>query len=155
MSGRTTGKVTNTAKLVKVDLVEISLTARVCSLSTCTLSHARIQQHTHVPACVCKKALVIRLLVCIVYAVNLPPPSLACDNIRADNLRMPPIYRADACLRCQAESMQDSRYGRQDCVVVWGECNHSFHYCCMSLWVKQNNRCPLCQQEWSIQRMGK
>ncbi|OWR51013.1 putative RING finger [Danaus plexippus plexippus] len=25
----------------------------------------------------------------------------------------------------------------------------------MSLWVKQNNRCPLCQQEWSIQRMGK
>ncbi|KAL2736574.1 RING-box protein 2 [Vespula maculifrons] len=60
----------------------------------------------------------------------------------------------DACLRCQAESKKDF-YGRQDCVVVWGECNHSFHYCCMSLWVKQNNRCPLCQQEWSIQRMGK
>ncbi|KAF7393172.1 hypothetical protein HZH68_009960 [Vespula germanica] len=61
---------------------------------------------------------------------------------------------SDACLRCQAESKKDF-YGRQDCVVVWGECNHSFHYCCMSLWVKQNNRCPLCQQEWSIQRMGK
>ncbi|KAF4532173.1 hypothetical protein B566_EDAN002235 [Ephemera danica] len=62
---------------------------------------------------------------------------------------------ADACLRCQAENKQDAgRFGRQDCVVVWGECNHSFHYCCMSLWVKQNNRCPLCQQEWSIQRMG-
>lgn len=64
-------------------------------------------------------------------------------------------FSTDACLRCQAESKQDARYGRQDCVVVWGECNHSFHYCCMSLWVKQNNRCPLCQQEWSIQRMGK
>ncbi|XP_015587188.1 RING-box protein 2 isoform X2 [Cephus cinctus] len=63
-------------------------------------------------------------------------------------------WGADACLRCQAESKKDF-YGRQDCVVVWGECNHSFHYCCMSLWVKQNNRCPLCQQEWSIQRMGK
>jgi len=58
------------------------------------------------------------------------------------------LFSIDACLRCQAES-------KQDCVVVWGECNHSFHYCCMSLWVKQNNRCPLCQQEWSIQRMGK
>ncbi|GLH14422.1 RING-box protein 1A [Gryllus bimaculatus] len=72
--------------------------------------------------------------------------------------RWPPANRpdvSDACLRCQAESKQDARYGRQDCVVVWGECNHSFHYCCMSLWVKQNNRCPLCQQEWSIQRMGK
>ncbi|KYN06180.1 RING-box protein 2, partial [Cyphomyrmex costatus] len=62
--------------------------------------------------------------------------------------------RVNACLRCQAESKKEV-YGRQDCVVVWGECNHSFHYCCMSLWVKQNNRCPLCQQEWSIQRMGK
>ncbi|KAL7738593.1 hypothetical protein ACLKA6_006890 [Drosophila palustris] len=54
----------------------------------------------------------------------------------------------------QAENKRDV-LGRQDCVVVWGECNHSFHHCCMSLWVKQNNRCPLCQQEWSIQRMGK
>ncbi|KAI9582599.1 hypothetical protein GQX74_011816 [Glossina fuscipes] len=63
-------------------------------------------------------------------------------------------YFFNACLRCQAENKRDLP-GRQDCVVVWGECNHSFHHCCMSLWVKQNNRCPLCQQEWSIQRMGK
>uniref|UniRef100_A0A663N3Q8 cullin-RING-type E3 NEDD8 transferase n=1 Tax=Athene cunicularia TaxID=194338 RepID=A0A663N3Q8_ATHCN len=55
----------------------------------------------------------------------------------------------DACLRCQAENKQE------DCVVVWGECNHSFHNCCMSLWVKQNNRCPLCQQDWVVQRIGK
>ncbi|XP_025064248.1 RING-box protein 2 [Alligator sinensis] len=54
-----------------------------------------------------------------------------------------------ACLRCQAENKQE------DCVVVWGECNHSFHNCCMSLWVKQNNRCPLCQQDWVVQRIGK
>ncbi|MBW03565.1 RING-box protein 2, partial [Eschrichtius robustus] len=56
---------------------------------------------------------------------------------------------SDACLRCQAENKQE------DCVVVWGECNHSFHNCCMSLWVKQNNRCPLCQQDWVVQRIGK
>uniref|UniRef100_A0A2K6JTL9 Zinc finger RING-H2-type domain-containing protein n=2 Tax=Rhinopithecus TaxID=542827 RepID=A0A2K6JTL9_RHIBE len=55
----------------------------------------------------------------------------------------------DACLRCQAENKQE------DCVVVWGECNHSFHNCSMSLWVKQNNRCPLCQQDWVVQRIGK
>lgn len=55
----------------------------------------------------------------------------------------------DACLRCQTDNKQE------ECVVVWGECNHSFHLCCMSLWVKQNNRCPLCQQEWRIQRVGK
>ena len=55
----------------------------------------------------------------------------------------------DACLRCQSENRSD------DCVVVWGECNHSFHNCCMSLWVQQNNRCPLCQHEWLVQRIGK
>ncbi|XP_061492876.1 RING-box protein 2 isoform X2 [Rhineura floridana] len=59
------------------------------------------------------------------------------------------VCTTDACLRCQAENKQE------DCVVVWGECNHSFHNCCMSLWVKQNNRCPLCQQDWVVQRIGK
>ncbi|KAG1697374.1 RING-box protein 2 [Nymphon striatum] len=52
---------------------------------------------------------------------------------------------SDACLRCQCESKPE------DCVVVWGDCNHSFHNCCMALWVQQNNRCPLCQQEWVVQ----
>ena len=32
----------------------------------------------------------------------------------------------DACLRCQSETKVDCRGGK-DCVVVWGECNHSFH----------------------------
>ncbi|ELV11826.1 RING-box protein 2 [Tupaia chinensis] len=62
------------------------------------------------------------------------------------------IYRVqviDACLICQAENKQE------DCFVVWGERNHSFHNCCMSLWVKQNNRCPLCQEGWVVQRIGK
>ncbi|XP_044259579.1 RING-box protein 2 [Tribolium madens] len=75
-------------------------------------------------------------------------------DVECDTCAICRVQVMDACLRCQAESKKDS-YGKQDCVVVWGECNHSFHYCCMSLWVKQNNRCPLCQQEWSIQRMGK
>jgi RING-box protein 2 len=75
-------------------------------------------------------------------------------DVECDTCAICRVQVMDACLRCQAESKKDS-YGKQDCVVVWGECNHSFHYCCMSLWVKQNNRFPLFQQEWSIQRMGK
>ncbi|CAG0891793.1 unnamed protein product [Darwinula stevensoni] len=58
-------------------------------------------------------------------------------------------FLLNACLRCQSENKAT------ECVVVWGECNHSFHFCCMSLWVKQNNRCPLCQQDWAVQRVGK
>ena len=75
-------------------------------------------------------------------------------------IKLTPLNRCqvmDACLRCQGESKVDSRSpgGSKDCVVVWGECNHSFHHCCMSLWIKQNNRCPLCQQEWTVQKLGK
>ncbi|XP_036206008.1 RING-box protein 2-like [Myotis myotis] len=70
-------------------------------------------------------------------------------DVERDTCAICRVQVMDACLRCQAENKQE------DCVVVWGECNHSFHNCCMSLWVKQNNRCPLCQQDWVVQRIGK
>jgi len=70
-------------------------------------------------------------------------------DVECDTCAICRVQVMDACLRCQAENKHD------DCVVVWGDCNHSFHNCCMSLWVKQNNRCPLCQQEWVVQRIGK
>jgi RING-box protein 2 len=70
-------------------------------------------------------------------------------DVECDTCAICRVHVMDACLRCQADNKQD------DCVVVWGECNHSFHNCCMSLWVQQNNRCPLCQQDWVVQRIGK
>lgn len=70
-------------------------------------------------------------------------------DVECDTCAICRVQVMDACLQCQSENKQD------DCVVVWGECNHSFHNCCMSLWVKQSNRCPLCQQEWVVQRTGK
>uniref|UniRef100_A0A914V667 RING-box protein 2 n=1 Tax=Plectus sambesii TaxID=2011161 RepID=A0A914V667_9BILA len=69
-------------------------------------------------------------------------------DVECDTCAICRVQLMDACLRCQSENKQD------DCVVVWGDCNHSFHNCCMSLWVKQNNRCPLCQQDWAVQRIG-
>ncbi|XP_077295633.1 regulator of cullins 2 [Arctopsyche grandis] len=75
-------------------------------------------------------------------------------DVECDTCAICRVQIMDACLRCQDESKKDS-CSKQDCVVVWGECNHIFHYCCMSLWAKQSNRCPMCQQEWFIQRMGK
>jgi RING-box protein 2 len=55
----------------------------------------------------------------------------------------------DSCLKCQTDNKHD------DCVVVWGDCNHSFHNCCMSQWIKSRNLCPLCQSEWHVQRVGR
>jgi len=70
-------------------------------------------------------------------------------DVDCDTCAICRVHVMDACLKCQADNKQD------ECVVVWGECNHSFHNCCMSLWVQQNNRCPLCQQDWVVQRIGK
>ncbi|VDN59686.1 unnamed protein product [Dracunculus medinensis] len=69
-------------------------------------------------------------------------------DVDCDTCAICRVLLTDACLRCQADNKQDV------CVVVWGECNHSFHNCCMALWIKQNNRCPLCQQDWQVQRTG-
>merc|ERR1712223_1330175 len=80
-------------------------------------------------------------------------------DVECDTCAICRVQVMDACLRCQAESKVDAKSlgagASKDCVVVWGECNHSFHHCCMSLWIKQNNRCPLCQQEWTVQKLGK
>jgi len=76
-------------------------------------------------------------------------------DVECDTCAICRVQVMDACLRCQGESKVDAKGGGEDCVVVWGECNHSFHHCCMSLWIKQNNRCPLCQQEWTVQKLGK
>ena len=58
-------------------------------------------------------------------------------DVECDTCAICRVQVMDACLRCQAESKADSRLSSaaKDCVVVWGECNHSFHQCCMSLWI--------------------
>uniref|UniRef100_A0A183BW14 RING-type domain-containing protein n=1 Tax=Globodera pallida TaxID=36090 RepID=A0A183BW14_GLOPA len=70
-------------------------------------------------------------------------------DVECDTCAICRVHLMEACLRCQSEAKA------QECVVIWGECNHCFHLCCMSLWVKQNNRCPLCQADWAVQRVGK
>ncbi|KJH47722.1 zinc finger, C3HC4 type [Dictyocaulus viviparus] len=70
-------------------------------------------------------------------------------DVDCDTCAICRVQLMEECLRCQAEA------STTDCVVVWGECNHAFHNCCMSQWVRQNNRCPLCQQDWIVQRVGR
>ena len=70
-------------------------------------------------------------------------------DVKCDNCAICRVGIMNPCLNCQTKK-EDAPH----CVVVWGDCNHSFHNCCMQLWVKQNNRCPLCQQDWAILRIG-
>uniref|UniRef100_A0A0N4WUA0 RING-type domain-containing protein n=1 Tax=Haemonchus placei TaxID=6290 RepID=A0A0N4WUA0_HAEPC len=70
-------------------------------------------------------------------------------DVDCDTCAICRVQLMEECLRCQADASST------DCVVVWGDCNHAFHNCCMSQWVRQNNRCPLCQQDWVVQRVGR
>ncbi|PAV73029.1 hypothetical protein WR25_13448 isoform B [Diploscapter pachys] len=62
-----------------------------------------------------------------------------CWDVDCDTCAICRVHLMEECLRCQAETSSE-------CVCVWGECNHSFHNCCMAAWIKMNPRCPLCQQ---------
>uniref|UniRef100_A0A1I7UXL4 RING-box protein 2 n=1 Tax=Caenorhabditis tropicalis TaxID=1561998 RepID=A0A1I7UXL4_9PELO len=69
-------------------------------------------------------------------------------DVECDTCAICRVHLMEECLRCQSEP-------NADCCVVWGDCNHSFHLCCMTQWIRQNNRCPLCQKDWVVSRTSK
>ncbi|OQV24350.1 putative RING-box protein 2 [Hypsibius exemplaris] len=73
-------------------------------------------------------------------------------DVQSDNCAICRVMLMEPCLNCQVSN-------KTACVVVWGECNHAFHNCCMSQWIKNatataGSKCPLCQAEWVIHRVG-
>ncbi|UMM13709.1 hypothetical protein L5515_001847 [Caenorhabditis briggsae] len=69
-------------------------------------------------------------------------------DVECDTCAICRVHLMEECLRCQSEP-------NSECCVVWGDCNHSFHHCCMTQWIRQNNRCPLCQKDWVVSRTSK
>mgnify|MGYP000402505905 CR=1 FL=1 len=57
----------------------------------------------------------------------------------------------DPCIECQASSGDT----KTECAVAWGTCGHAFHNHCISKWLKTRQVCPLDNQEWQFQRIGK
>lgn len=52
----------------------------------------------------------------------------------------------------------DCKFPGDDCPLVWGACNHSFHLHCILKWVNSQNsqtsqaqpHCPMCRREWQF-----
>jgi len=63
----------------------------------------------------------------------------------------------DRCAVCRNSiyepSIENQAAGLPAINVAWGACNHCFHLECISRWLKTNNVCPLCGQEWEYQRI--
>ena len=51
----------------------------------------------------------------------------------------------EACINCQANP---ENYDPNNCKKVVGQCNHCFHNHCIEEWIKKQNNCPLCFNEW-------
>ena len=55
------------------------------------------------------------------------------------------------CTICRCNLNTNSLYNQDKCedsIIVRGTCNHSFHDECIRPWIKTNNHCPICSQNW-------
>ena len=69
-------------------------------------------------------------------------------DIEVDTCAICRNYIMEPCIGCQAEQCDDV------CEPVWGACNHTFHFHCITRWLKTRNVCPLCNKEWEYQKYG-
>jgi len=64
-------------------------------------------------------------------------------NIIADTCAMCRNNLLNQCLECESNS------SIVECQIVTGKCEHSYHYHCISKWLKQRNVCPLDNIKWA------
>eukprot|EP00456_Euglypha_rotunda_P021232 TRINITY_DN1828_c0_g1_i7.p1 TRINITY_DN1828_c0_g1~~TRINITY_DN1828_c0_g1_i7.p1 ORF type:complete len:126 (+),score=22.66 TRINITY_DN1828_c0_g1_i7:211-588(+) len=63
----------------------------------------------------------------------------------------------DTCAICTNELMvpclttcEANPHLNEECTVAWGQCGHSYHFHCISNWLKKHSTCPLDDEEWDF-----
>lgn len=49
------------------------------------------------------------------------------------------------CITCEAEP-----HHAEECSVAWGQCGHSYHFHCITRWLRTRSTCPLDDEEWDF-----
>jgi hypothetical protein len=78
------------------------------------------------------------------------------ENIKIKNIMLYGNYILDIkgnheCTICKNSINEFSIYNNTNYnIIINGVCGHNYHKECIESWIKENNKCPLCFQEWNI-----
>lgn len=77
--------------------------------------------------------------------------AFTCWDIPTDECHICRNHIMDDCVDCKEQDDINN-----ECKVVTGKCNCSFHYHCIQKWITTNNICPICiNTNWSYQMQNK
>ena len=56
----------------------------------------------------------------------------------------------ELCIECQADMYSANA---KECTRAWGSCNHTYHFHCVSRWLKTRSTCPMDNNEWEYDKI--